>query len=615
MKSSRALLAGLAAIVGTGVLAGACATEDPAEPVDAGIDAPFIEAGRPVPEGEKDAAKSGIEEDAGPLPDLTPPAAVKDLAGVAETHVSVKLTWTAPADEDDAVAAYEIRYATTPITTAAELAAADPVKPPTPLNPGQPQTVTVTGLTAATAYHFVIRSRDGAGNWSTLSNDAVVTTKARAKLLVSEIAPLNGTGEGGDFVELVATAAGSVADLEVRHSATSASALLHKLAPLDVAVGDRIVVHVVGLPGPAGFAQEDTTKDKASSTEPFASADAYDVYASPDGLVSTTSVISVLDGIEYQDAVPYSSRPTDASAASMTALANAHAANAWTFTTAPVDGADDCATLREVVNASGTSSPACGGWPGFLAAGSSIQRNGVVDTNTRADFFVAAQTRGAANAPFCAPEGATLALTEVNPNLTSDLVELTVTKGGALRGFTVRRDPRTGDNGTLLSTLTPICAATGDVVVLHLGAVAGTPSETTAKNEYPVTNNPGFYDGAWDVTSTSGSSALPLGSSLVIAVRDPGGAYVEAAAFSNMSTAASATYEGSLAFIQGLGLWLPADCGGAPCTGATTPTARDLAASWSGVGTVATDASCRRADPTSAKQASSWSVGPQTFGQ
>ena len=534
MGVRRAFVAGLGIAIALGTMALACADDtDPISAGDAGADVPFIDA---TPAPPPDEAST-------PQPDTTPPGSVVDLAATADTHASVTLTWTAPPDEADAgtVSSYELRWSTTPITTVAELLAATPVTAPAPAASGAPQTLTVTGLAAETQYHFAIRARDEAGNFGPLSNDAAVTTKPRATFLVSEIAPGNTAGEGGDFVELVATKAGSAADIEIRHSTTSVSALLHKLAPLDVVVGDRIVVHVVGLPGPAGFAQEDTTKDKASSTEPFASAEAYDVYSTANNLVSTNSLVSVNDGAAFQDAVPYSNRAADASSAAMTAFANAHTAGAWTFSAAPVDGADDCATLREVVNANGSSStpPACGGYPGYLAAGSSLQRNGVVDTNTRADFFVAPQTRGAANAAFCATEGAALAITEVNPNV--NLVELTATAGGSLRGFTVRRNPRDGDNGDLLATLTPICAAPGDVIVLHLASPAGTPSETTAKDEHPTANNAGFYDNAWDVVSTSAGSNLAPTSSLVVAVRDPGQAYVEAAAFSNMTLAPSAS--------------------------------------------------------------------------
>ncbi len=614
MVATRAFGTGLVTALGLGIIVGACTDDGFDGPSDAGTDAPFIDAGG----NDNDEPDAGDHPDAGDVspPDTTPPDRVTDLAASAVSHASVNLTWTAPADDAGMVAGYELRYARTPISTLAEFTAATSATAPGPLAPGSEQTATVTGLTPDTEYHFAIRARDAAGNFGELSSVAV-TTKVRATFLISEIAPVNTAGEGGDFVELVATTAGAAEGIEIRHSSTGASALLHKLAALDVAAGDRIVVHVVGLPGPTGFAQEDVTRDKASSSAEFASPEAYDVYSSVSGLLGTNSLISVMDGAAYQDAVLYSSRGADASAAAMTAFANAHAAGAWTFSTAPVDGANDCPTLLEVVNASGSSSPSgCGGYPGYLLAGSSLQRNGIVDTNSRADFFVAAQTRGTENAPFCAPEGATLAITEVNPR--PGLVELTATQGGSLRGFTVRRDPREGNNGTLLSTLTAICAATGDKIVLHLGAAAGTPSETSAKDEHPVAMNAGFYDNAWDVASTAASSSLPPTTSLVIAVRDPAGAYVEAAAFSNMTAVPTETsaYLPSLTLIQNLGLWLPADCGGvAPCTNTTTPTARDIAASWNGVGALATDNSCSRASATSAREAASWSVGAQSFGE
>ncbi|MBX3201899.1 MAG: fibronectin type III domain-containing protein [Labilithrix sp.] len=612
MLAARLFVTGVGLVIGLGALVTACGADDPAGP-DASVDAPFLDAGRGDAAQGDGGDDDGDASEPGP-PDTTPPERVTDLAAAAASHASVKLTWTAPADDSGALGDYDIRYATTAITSLAEFLAATSATPPPALAPGAGQSVIVPGLTPETEYHFAIRARDAAGNLGEISSDVAATTKARATFLISEIAPLNTAVEGGDFVELVATAAGSAADIEVRHSTSAVSALLYKLAPLDVVVGDRVVVHVVGQNQP-GFAQEDATGDKTSSTSEFASAEAFDVYSSvSSGLVATNSLISVMDGATYQDAVPYSDRALNASTAAMTAFANAHAAGAWTFSAAPVDGADDCATLMEVVNARAAASlPACGGYPGFLAAGSSLQRNGVVDTNSRADFFVAAQTRGAANAPFCATEGAKLAITEVNPR--ANLVELTVTEGGSLRGFTVRRDPRDGNNGSLLSTLTPICGAKDDVIVLHLAAPMGSLSETMSKDELLSADHPGYYDGAWDVVSTSAGSSLPLASSLVIAVRDPRGDYVEAAAFSNMSTAPSEAYQGALTLAQTLGLWLPATCGGVPCTDTTTPTARDLAASWNGVGATAADGSCRRASATSATEAASWSVGPSTFGQ
>jgi hypothetical protein len=397
--------------------------------------------------------------------------------------------------------------------------------------------------------------------------------------------------------------------------------VLHKLGGLDVAEGDRVVVHVRGLPAAEGFAQEDASADKAGSKEAFASAGAFDVYSSVVGLPATTSVVTVNDGATILDAVPWSSRAGDAAATAMTAFAAVHAAAAWTWKVAPVDAADDCATLLEAVNASpsSTSSPACGGYPGFLGAGSSIQRNGVVDTNSRADFHVAPQTRGAANAAYCDPEGAKVTISEVNP-APVNLVELVVTRGGALRGFSVRRNPTAAAPGGTevlaggsTSPMPPICVVAGDVVVLHLGVPDGTPSESSSKAEHPAAANAGFYDTAWDVATTTTSSSLSASTSSVLAVRDPASAYVEAAVFTSGTTAASATFNASVQYVQSLGLWMPASCNGQPCDNTTTPTARDLAAVWSGVGTTADGASCRRT-PGGAPIAASFAVGASSFG-
>lgn len=582
-----------------------------------------------APEPPLDASSAtrpdaGAPPEAGPAPDTSPPGAPGQVVATAISHTAVEVGFVAPGGDGASgrAAGYEARWSATPITDEASFGAAKLVtSPPSPAEAGQLQRFVVEGLTPESEVHVALRARDAAGNVGPLSADASATTKARAAFLVTEIAPVNTAAEGFDFVELVAVKAGFAKDIEVRHASSSPGALLHKLAGLDVAVGDRIVVHVAGLPGPDGFVQEDAARDRAGSKEAFASADAFDVYSAVDGLVATTSVVQVVDGQTVQDAVPWSSRATDASSTAMTALATVHAAGAWTFTAPPVDAADDCATLLEVVNAnaSATTPPACGGYPGFLAPGSSIQRNGVVDTNTRADFAVALQTRGGPNAKHCDPEGAQLLVTEVSP-APVNLLELTVLRGGALRGFSVRRNPTSAaPNGSEVlaggasSPMPPICGAAGDVLVVHLGAADGTPSESSAKDEAPAATNAGWYDGAWDVATTSASSSLSFGTSSVIAVRNPAGTYVEAAVFTSGTTAASAAFNASLQYVQALGLWMPADCNGQPCDNATTPTGRDLAASWNGVGATAAEASCRRA-PGGGRAAAAWSVGPSSFG-
>jgi hypothetical protein len=577
---------------------------------------PPLDASPPIRTTPDDAAPEAK------APDTTAPGAVTDLAARAVTHTSVEVTFTAPGDDGTAgrASSFEIRRSEAPITDATSFEAATLVAgAPAPLPSGQAMRLVLDGLAPETTIHVALRARDAAGNVSAISNVASATTKARAAFLVTEIAPVNGDAEGGDFVELVATKAGFAKDIEIRHAA--ASAVLHRLGALDVALGDRIVVHARGLPGPSGFVQEDAARDVSASKDAFASPTAYDVYSATTGLVGTSTVISVVDGAVVLDAVAYSSRVADASAAAMTAFAQAFTDGAWTFTTPPVDGPDDCATLLQVVNANGSAStaPACGGYPGFLAAGSSIQRNGVVDTNTRGDFAVAPQTRGAANAPFCDPEGALLELTEVSP-APVNLLELTATRAGSLRGFSVRRNPTlaapTGSEvlaGGSTSPMPPICVAQGDVVVIHLAMQGGTGSESDAKDQLPTAQNAGNYDQAWDVATTTASSSLSFATSSVVALRDPTGTYVEAAVFTSGTTAASAAFNASLQYVQGLGLWLPADCNGTPCDNTTTPTGRDLAASWNGVGATAGDASCRRATG-AGKVAASWSVGPSSFG-
>ena len=582
-----------------------------------------------APEPPVDAAAAarpdgGVTPEAAPPPDKTPPGGAREVAAAAISHTAVEVSFLAPGGDGDVgrAAGYEARWSPAPITDEASFAAAKlATSPPAPADAGLRQRFVIEGLAPETEVHVALRARDAAGNVGPLSATVTATTKARAAFLVSEIAPVNTPTEGGDFVELVAVKAGFAKDIEVRHAGSSPGALLHKLAGIDVAVGDRVVVHVRGLPGPEGFVQEDASGDRSASKDAFATTSAFDVYSAESGLVGTTSVIQVVDGQTVQDAAAWSNRATDASATAMTALATAHAAGAWTFTAAPVDAADDCATLLQVVNAnaSATTPPACGGYPGFLAPGSSIQRNGVVDSNTAADFAVAPQTRGAPNAKWCDAEGAQLLVTEVSP-APVNLLELTVLRGGALRGFSVRRNPTAAaPNGSEVlvggasSPMPAICAAAGDVVVVHLGAPDGAPSEASAKDEAPAAQTPANYDQAWDVAATSASSSLSFGTSSVIAVRNPAGAYVEAAAFTSGTTLASASFNASLQYVQGLGLWMPADCSGQPCDSASTPTGRDLAASWNGVGSTPAEASCRRA-PGAPPVLASWAVGPSSFG-
>jgi len=391
-----------------GAAALACGDDEPAIPGDPEVDAAAPEGGSKQTEPDDAGAPDTGTNDAGPKDagadadaDVRLPGVIDDLTAVADTHEKVTLTWTAPAplaDAGGAISSYELKYATTPITTEAEFLAATPAAF-VPAATGAPQTYTVSGLAKATAYYFAARATDDLGTFGPVSNDASVTTKARAKLLISEVAPANTAAEGGDFVELVAAEAGSAAELEIRYPAFE---VLHKLGALDVQVGDRIVLHFSGLPGPAGFAQEDATNDKASSSAANASPAAFDVYLARTDLPAAGASIIVSDGVTdlnepvVRDVVPYSNwsdvveDQTDFENM-LSGVIQGWNQGEWLETP---DGGEICDFLRVTVNASGDVAPECGDPPALLGPGSSIQRSGVVDTNTRADFTIAPQTRG-----------------------------------------------------------------------------------------------------------------------------------------------------------------------------------------------------------------------------
>lgn len=381
---------------------------------------------------------SGTTSSGGPVDsgssDKTPPLGIDDLDANVVSHTAIALTWTAPSDPPGGnVSSYEIRRSKASIANDVEFAAATAVTAPTPKAAGASESFTATGLDPETTYYFAVRAKDAAGNAGPISNIASATTKARATLLLSEVAMANATGT--DFVELVATKAGNVKDIAVRQSNTPQ--VLHTFADFDVAQGDRIVVHLTGLPGPSGFAQEDATKSKTSSTETaaFASDGAWDVYSavSGTGLAATDLLVTLVDGTTILDAVAYSGRDGDAAAASMTAFANAKAANAWSFTATPADGVNDCATQREAVAVSTSlGNGTCGRFASGIGVGKTINRIGTTDTNAKKDWYVAAQTPGAENAPIPAPawSGATAtSLTTVEVRFNQEIDAGTVTAG------------------------------------------------------------------------------------------------------------------------------------------------------------------------------------------
>ncbi len=112
-----------------------------------------------------------------PTPDNVPPA-TSTLAQGVTTMTSIELTWTAPGDDGrtGTAAAYDIRYATAPITPSTWAAATPTDGEPTPGVPGAAESFTGTGLAVGTPYHVSLRTRDEANNWSALSNVLAAAT-------------------------------------------------------------------------------------------------------------------------------------------------------------------------------------------------------------------------------------------------------------------------------------------------------------------------------------------------------------------------------------------------------------------------------------------------------
>lgn len=421
-------------------LGAACSSDPAGTDVTTSGGPPAIDAGsssgNPVTpdSGPKPDSGSSGGVDARP-PDTTAPLAISDLAATVAGTTAIALTFTAPADPpNNNVTTYEIRRSTTTIASTTDFNVATPVTAPTPKSPGSPETATATGLLPETTYFFAVRAKDAAGNVGPISNVASATTKARATLLLSEVAMLNGTGQ--DFIELVVTKAGNVKDLVVRQA--QSPNVLHTFADLDVALDDRIVIHLTNLPGPLGFAQEDVQKSKTASTETatgMASTGAWDVYSTAENLVGTDNLITVVDGTATMDAVAYSDRDGDAAAAVMTAWAAAKTATAWGFSADPVDTTNDCATQREAVAVStviGNSNGACGRFQTNIAAGLSINRNGTTDTHGKKDWYVAAQSPGATNAAIPAPKiinAVATSLTSVDIRFDQEIDAATVAAG------------------------------------------------------------------------------------------------------------------------------------------------------------------------------------------
>lgn len=115
------------------------------------------------------------------LSDNTAPGAITNLAIGNRAWDSVTLSWTAPGDDGSTGTAqvYDIRYSTSPITSANWASATQVSNEPSPRPAGSSESFTVTGLIPSTSYYFAVKAADEVGNWSGVSNSPSGTTLAQ----------------------------------------------------------------------------------------------------------------------------------------------------------------------------------------------------------------------------------------------------------------------------------------------------------------------------------------------------------------------------------------------------------------------------------------------------
>ncbi|MBI2933842.1 MAG: fibronectin type III domain-containing protein, partial [Planctomycetes bacterium] len=160
--------------------------------------------------------------------DGTAPAAVSNLSVTGTTATTADLQWTSPGDDGATGTAttYDIRYATTAITTDAQFTAATVVVgEPAPAVAGTVQTMTVSGLSGSTTYYFAMKTADEVPNWSALSNNPSGTTlDVTAPAAVSNLAV---TGVTATTVSLQWTSpgddagTGTATTYDIRYAATA----------------------------------------------------------------------------------------------------------------------------------------------------------------------------------------------------------------------------------------------------------------------------------------------------------------------------------------------------------------------------------------------------------
>jgi trimeric autotransporter adhesin len=110
--------------------------------------------------------------------DTALPGVPTSLTSTSINETSVALRWNASGDDGNTgqATSFDVRYSTTPITTANWNSATQVNGEPAPGNPGTTHNFTVNGLARQTTYYFAVRALDEVGNLSAISNVLQVVT-------------------------------------------------------------------------------------------------------------------------------------------------------------------------------------------------------------------------------------------------------------------------------------------------------------------------------------------------------------------------------------------------------------------------------------------------------
>jgi hypothetical protein len=138
--------------------------------------------------------------------DVTPPAAISDLAAVSgAASASIDLTWTTPGDDGASglllTGQYRVFYSTDS-TDVASTMTAQVVLSTALAVPGAPMAATLTGLTPAATYFVRVALADSDGNWSAFSNQAsTIATPAPFNAISGHVVDLSTSGITGVQVD------------------------------------------------------------------------------------------------------------------------------------------------------------------------------------------------------------------------------------------------------------------------------------------------------------------------------------------------------------------------------------------------------------------------------